>query len=262
MRGHKHYLFQLIDGTSLEGLELELKKKGLENIYVIEDDSTGETLIGGHSRKKISTLNALQLQAKSDVDWDEQWSQFAQDYKEGKAHIDLSPFGSNCTLLLNPGPGFGDLSHPTTYLMLEMMKNHVMNERVIDIGTGSGILSLAASLLGAKKTTGIDIDKAAIKHAKENGALNQIENVAFSLSLPKKLGDQNIFLMNMILPEQQEFDPQRLNPHAKLWIVSGILKNQKKEYLALAQSWKWEVLQEFSRSDWMGWIFKVSEVLR
>jgi ribosomal protein L11 methyltransferase len=250
-----HYLFQLIDGISLEDLEQELKKKGLKDIYVIEDDATGSIVIGGHCDKKISTKNGQQIEANTAVDWDDQWSQFAQDFKDGKAHIDLSPFGCNQTLLLNPGPGFGDLSHPTTYLMLEMMQNHVKGHTIIDIGTGSGILSLAASMMGAEHAYGIDIDKPAIKHAKENKKLNNLKNVSFSLSLPKKLGNKNVLLMNMILPEQKELEPDQLNVHAQLWIVSGILKTQKTQYLKLARSWGWKMVEEYNRSDWMGWIF-------
>ena len=85
---------------------------------------------------------------KFTVNWEEQWALFAESSFDGKAHIDLSQFGGASTLLLLPGPGFGDLSHPTTYLMLKMMQNRVQNLPVLDIGTGSGILALAALSLG------------------------------------------------------------------------------------------------------------------
>lgn len=247
-----NYLFQIISVTDVEVVKAELHKKGLKDIYFIEEDATGIIFIGGHSRKKIRTDRALLIEEKLSVKWEDQWSLFAQDFKDGKAHVNLSQFGVDKTLLLLPGPGFGDLSHPTTNLMLEMMKGRMMNESIVDIGSGSGILTLAALLLGAKSGIGIDIDPQAIAHAKKNAKLNGL-NAKFVKKLPKI--SSSIFLMNMILPEQKELDPIRFNANAKLWIVSGILAMQKKEYLKLAAKWGWRPIEEFSRDDWMGWIF-------
>ena len=72
--------------------------------------------------------------------WDQQWELFAPQFKEGKAHIDLTDYGVCKTLQLYPGPGFGDLSHPTTRLVLQLMKPHLQQRLAIDIGCGSGIL--------------------------------------------------------------------------------------------------------------------------
>lgn len=252
----KNYIFQILDGCDIEETTLELQNKGLLDIYIIEDDATGETLIGGRSRKKIRSDKTLLIEEKAEVNWEDQWALFAQDFKEGKAHINLSPFGADKTLLLLPGAGFGDLSHPTTHLMLEMMQGLVSHETVVDIGSGSGILTLAAVLLGAKLGIGIDIDKEAVFHAKKNAKLNNLSSrTKFSKTLPKSLPQNAIFLMNMILPEQREFNPSRLNPYAKTWIVSGILASQKKEYLKQAKEWGWKVTQEYARLDWCGWTF-------
>lgn len=248
-----YYLFRLIDGESLEETQLELEKKGLKDTFLIEDDSIGEILIGGHSKKQIETTKAILVeQKKAQVDWEEQWSLFAENFNEGKAHIQLN----DKTLLLTPGAGFGDLSHPTTYLMLEMMKGKVQGESIIDIGTGSGILALAALLLGAKSALGIDIDPAALKHARENAKLNHLK-AQFSKTLPKNLPNGNILLMNMIFPEQQEFQPHRLNPKAKLWIVSGILESQKSDYLLRVAKWGWLLLSEHQQAEWLGFIFEI-----
>ncbi len=61
----------------------------------------------------------------------------------------------------------------------------------------------------------------------------------------------------MIFLEQQELDPTRFNPYAKLWIVSGILVEQKKKYLKKPKKRGWHPIEEFSRGDWMGWIFSI-----
>ncbi len=249
-----YYLFRVLDETQLSKIQLELEKKGLKHSFIIEDDAIGEIFIGGHSTKSIESKNAILIEKKkADVDWNEQWSLFAENFTEGKAHISLG----DKTLLLTPGPGFGDLSHPTTYLMLEIMKHHVVHESIIDIGTGSGILALGALLLGATSAVGIDIDSAAIKHAKENAKLNHLK-ATFSKILPSKLPEKNILLMNMIFPEQKQFKPKRLNSLAKLWIVSGILAEQKEAYLVQAKKWGWKILSEYKKGEWLGWSFTVS----
>jgi len=192
------------------------------------------------------------------VNWEEQWTLFAQNYHDGKAHIDLTPFGKAATLLLLPGPGFGDLSHPTTHLMLDMMQAHVKNTFVLDIGTGSGILALAALMLGARSSFGIDIDSEALIHARNNNKLNNL-SVRFAKAAPKEFPPSNILLMNMILSEQRIVNPPRYNPKASLWIVSGILARQEEIYLAQAKRWGWAVRSRHQRGEWLGWVFELAQ---
>jgi ribosomal protein L11 methyltransferase len=183
------------------------------------------------------------------VNWDEQWANFAENFYDGKAHINLSKFGVSKTLVLLPGPGFGDLSHPTTALMLKLMKGRVKDQNILDIGCGSGILTLAALYLEAKSAAGIDIEPEAIEHARKNLELNQLQ-AEFSLSTPTKRYD--IALMNMIYPEQQTVMKQPIQ--ADLWITSGILTTQRDLYHQLAQSWGWKILKEARKGDWMAFI--------
>lgn len=63
------------------------------------------------------------------IDWHTQWEMFAENFYDGKAHIQIG----DKTLLLKPGAGFGDLSHPTTQLMVEMMQKYVPGEAVVDV---------------------------------------------------------------------------------------------------------------------------------
>lgn len=257
------YLFRLHTGIPLEDAEDELLSSGLLDLYAIEEPSTGETLIGGRFPKNFPThlLKSCTLTESIEaptVNWQEQWAQFAEDFHDGKAHIDLTRFGRNHTLLLLPGPGFGDLSHPTTYLMLELMKNRAENRSVIDIGCGSGILTLAALLFGAKSAIGIDIDPLAIEHAKNNATLNQLPAL-FSLTMPNNLPASNILLVNMILPEQCIVmkDLLRLNALADIWITSGILIDQRKEYLELTSFWGWRLLEETKQDEWLAFVFSM-----
>lgn len=252
-----YYLFKVLNSDLAEE---ELVSKGLQDIYKIEEDETGEILIGGRALKKPVHLKYSEFieEKRGDVDWEEQWALFAENFSEGRAHINLERFGKNATLLLLPGAGFGDLSHPTTYLCLNMMQKYVKEKPILDIGTGSGILALAALLLGASSAIGIDIDEKALKHAKQNALENHLK-ARFLKSLPANVPPSNITLINMILPEQKRALRRiaRYNALTSLWIVSGILVEQKEEYLKLTKQWGWEVKEEHMREGWLGWVFNL-----
>jgi ribosomal protein L11 methyltransferase len=191
--------------------------------------------------------------------WETQWKLFAPDFKNGKAHLDLSPYGVSQTLELLPGPGFGDFSHPTTRLTLQLMASHVCNQTVIDIGCGSGILSLAASVLGAKNVYGYDIDPEAISHARQNAALNNSLAI-FNENPPLNTSPHSIILMNMISSEQKiawaSFLPS-LNGPVRLF-TSGILDCHRSHYLVWAQSNHWRLVQEHEQDGWLAFEFSIT----
>lgn len=189
------------------------------------------------------------------VDWEEQWALFAENFFQGKARIDLSRYGKALQLRLLPGPGFGDLSHETTRLMLNLMQGRMTHQKILDIGCGSGILSLAALLLGAESATGIDIDEEALLHSQQNARENNLSHRAqFTKSLPQTSSNQ-VLLINMILPEQKQALQPIHTRLSKLRIASGILESQKNEYLALTHSWGWNPIEEQKLGEWMGWVF-------
>ncbi len=108
---------------------------------------------------------------------------------------------------MQPGPGFGDFSHPTTRLALQLLSRYLKEQCVIDIGCGSGILALAAATMGAQAVYGIDIDSKAIEHSIQNALLNRLEQqCTFCLAnefhwLPTS--SPLLILMNMIQYEQK-----------------------------------------------------------
>lgn len=207
--------------------------------------------------KEYDFVESIETYSLEDTNWDLQWQQHAPGFYDGLMHLDLKPFGCDKTLILKPGPGFGDMSHPTTRLVLAMMPSQIQDRVVIDIGSGSGILSIAAALCGAKEVIGIEIDPCAIEHAVANAELNHVPNIAFILptKLPSFSESQSyLILMNMIVKEQQmawkmaQF-PKGLHGVA---IVSGILQEEKDHYLAIAKEWGWSLQKESLEDGWLG----------
>ncbi|HEV7735955.1 MAG TPA: 50S ribosomal protein L11 methyltransferase, partial [Chlamydiales bacterium] len=144
-----------------------------------------------------------------------------------------------------------------THLMLQLMQGKVKGQRIVDIGCGSGILSLAALQLGAASAMGIDIDPEAIEHAQKNAELNQLDAV-FGVDFSREMPADQVLLMNMILPEQKIVMQQSelLNRAAKTWITSGILIAQRNEYYALTRQWGWTLKKESQRGEWLGMVFE------
>ena len=198
---------------------------------------------------------------KYKINWEEQWALHAPGYHDGYAHIDLSHYGVVEPLLLTAGAGFGDLSHPTTRLALELIPPYIKEKNIFDIGCGSGILALAALKMGARAAYGTDIDAPSIQHANKNAALNKLQdkshffNPSESPIFPKNL----VGVMNMISSEQKiawNFH-SHLYPHFSIMITTGILKSEHTDYLDLTSSWGWSLMQEKEEKEWKAYIFKM-----
>ena len=109
-------------------------------------------------------------------------------------------------IIIEPNMAFGTGNHETTTLMIEtILENEMENKNILDMGCGSGILGILASMKGAKKVTAIDIDEWSYKGANENAALNKIENMVV------KQGDA-------YLPGNEKFDIVFANIHKNVLI--------------------------------------------
>jgi len=181
-----------------------------------------------------------------DIDWNKQWALHAPNFQNGFAYV--KPWGFR----LQPGPGFGDLSHPTTRLMLELMPKKI-NLPVVDIGCGSGVLALAAHFAGAPKVYGIDIDQDAIVHAQDNAKRNQA-NIFFGKKLPC-IPKRCLVLMNMISSEQRvAWEAHKaLHSSVEIMIVSGF---PTQEQVDVSYG---ELTQKIELEGWIGMKYKKKE---
>ena len=195
------------------------------------------------------------------IDWEEQWRNFAPSFYDGVSHIDLSPYACNGSfeLLLKPGGGFGDLSHPTTRLSLKLMAPLIKETTVVDIGCGSGILMLSALLMGAKIAIGIDIDEAALEHAQANAQLNHLEKKAIFVKQANRFRYKTplVLVMNMIFSEQKVAWGSQATLHRQMAnvVTSGILTEQREAYLAWTSQIGWKLLKEEAEEQWSGFVF-------
>lgn len=202
----------------------------------------------------IAALHPVQF---DQINWHDQWGTTPESpaiFIDLEKHSNVSVDGFS----MIPGPGFGDLSHPTTRLILQMMAPLVQGKWVIDLGSGSGILSLAAIKLGAIGACGIEIDPEAIAHAQFNASLNQLENLCHfqlptqSLSIPK--GAEVVLVMNMIHSEQKEAwnSLPLLHTMPMICLTSGILQSEEPLYHSICHSRCWEFVDSIYEKPWCG----------
>ena len=166
-------------------------------------------------------------------------------------------------ILMDPGMAFGSGSHETTYLCLEKLEKYVKKDALVyDVGCGSGILSVASVLLGAKKAMGVDIDPVAIDASKNNASLNGVEDqVDFKKGdlLKEALRDLDLIVSNLFAEIIESFAgeiPGHLKPGG-IFIGSGILSSKLDH---LCQVLEKEGLEIIEKEDKNGWSVLVARV--
>lgn len=247
----------------------ELELMGLNILYSSEDNDTkciyanlNDADLDNWKHESVISITPFTLPP---IDWEQQFRDHGLDYHDGYVHVNLKEF--NCLnpkfnpIKIEPGPGFGDLSHETTKLILKLMNGHIENRDVLDVGCGSGILSFAAVSMGAKSVFGIDIDSDAISHSLLNRKLNHMDDlISFAKSFtPEQNQNSLLVLMNMIHQEQIDAWGSLKNIHESVsdCFTSGILKKDRARYLSWAKKLKMKLVSEKENKGWLAFHFKL-----
>lgn len=176
-------------------------------------------------------------------DWSTSWKVHFKPLRVGTRLLivptweDAAALPGDLVLRIDPGMAFGTGGHETTRLCLELLEK-IMDDgcraaapSLLDLGTGSGILAMAASLLGAGRILALDIDPDAVEVARENLALNDLTDKVECGTIPLELLEEgfDIILANILAEELVRLAPglaARLNPGGSL-ILSGILAEKE-----------------------------------
>lgn len=212
----------------------------------------------------------IQWHLIDEEDWSNSWKQYWQPQEIGDrflvypAWLEVPKESERLILRLDPGTAFGTGTHPTTQLCLESLEmrlyENAANQTIADIGCGSGILSLGAVLLGAKKVYAVDTDPLAVKASRSNCQLNQIDRQRLVItegSTTELIAEsgQEVFdgiicniLAETIIDLFPEFD---LITHEESWaILSGVLLEQAQAIADLVEGQGWTVAALWKRKDW------------
>jgi ribosomal protein L11 methyltransferase len=180
-----------------------------------------------------------QAEVIEDQDWERSWMDNFQPMRFGQRLWIVpswheAPDAEAVNLLLDPGLAFGTGTHPTTALCLEWLDAQALDGvQVLDFGCGSGILAIAALLLGAREAIGTDIDVQALEASRDNAGRNGIADARLSLFLPEQLPalHADVLVANILAGPLVSLAPQLsgLVRPGGLLALSGILAEQGQE---------------------------------
>ncbi|MHB9038456.1 MAG: 50S ribosomal protein L11 methyltransferase [Armatimonadota bacterium] len=225
-------------------------------------------------RERVTLLPEFGLSLRSDEitcrwvqdeEWASAWKKFFKPIKIGRIVIrptweEYDPGPTDIVIDIDPGMAFGTGSHPTTKLCLEAIQDHVTGgETVLDVGTGSGILAMAAAKLGAAKVVGLDNDPVAVEAAIENVKrvdLESIIRIERADSPSAFQGQADVVLANIIpkvIIEMAEELASKVNPGGKL-IASGIVLERLQEVIDALAGFGFTLEETRQDGDWVALI--------
>lgn len=205
-----------------------------------------------------------------DVDWMNNWKKFFKPFKVD--HILIKPTweevpsneDASIVIEIDPGTAFGTGLHETTKLCIHSLQKYVKNgDQVLDLGCGSGILSIVSKKLGAESVVATDIDENAVEVARENAKNNHADasyqvyhgNVLEDEALNQKLGTQNDIVVANILAEVIVMLADKVDRYMKdgaIFISSGILYTKEKEVTeAIQKNPHLEIKEVLREGDWV-----------
>ncbi len=251
----------LIDETLLR----KDRSKGLIHVYISPEEAPAEAVAFLSERYTAEHIeHEIETKLCKNEDWENNWKAYFKPIPIGKRLLirpvweDVVNPEGRIVFSIEPGLAFGNGGHESTSLCLEAMEPYIKpTSAVLDIGCGSGILSVAALLLGAKSAVGVDIDKLAVKTACENGHLNGFEEpryTVFNGNLADRVtGKFDLVVFNIVADVIILFckDVQQyLNPDG-IFIVSGIIDLRADDVRAALEQYGFKIIKKHELNGWV-----------
>jgi len=249
--------------------ELQQKLQGLSQIKLYLEDTDTASLARLEALAKEQGLS-MAVQSMAQTNWEESWKDNYPPQEVGKSIVVLPCWlaegyeGDRLPVILDPGLTFGTGAHPSTRMVMQTMEETVKpGFRCLDLGSGSGILSIAALRLGAKAATGVDIDPKAEDIARENAMYNGFSapeftaltgNVTEDRALMDRLAGESwdVLLVNIVadvIISLAPVLPKFMGADTKV-ICSGILDTRLGDVVAALENAGLTVTQRKEMEDW------------
>lgn len=245
------------------------RTKAIIHLYISECDNAAEALAFLKERMSAADIPFdITSGTVDDTDWNENWKKYFKAFDIGDK-LAVCPSwekydntDGRTVISIDPGAAFGTGTHATTYLCLSILENEITSESsVLDIGTGSGILAIAAALLGAKSVSGIDIDAQSVKTARENAALNGVsEKSEFTVGnlAEKASGQYNIVCANIVADVIIRLfeNVADFMTDDGILIVSGIIDMRAKDIEKAAKERGFKIRESLTREEWWAYVLE------
>jgi ribosomal protein L11 methyltransferase len=267
MEDYSHLEEEALEIAHIDLIDEELLQKDREHaiihIYISPEANPAEAVSFLEERFQAENIPyEIDRDSCVEEDWINNWKKYFHPIPVGEKLL-IRPLWEDdydaqgrTVLHLEPGLAFGTGTHETTRLCLELLEKYVTpGIDFLDMGCGSGILSVAALLLGAKSAVGVDIDPLAVKTAVENAETNGVAgrftgicgNLAEKVTGKFQVVAANIVADIVILLSKDA--PRFLNPDST-YIVSGIIDTREQDVLNAIQ----ETFQVIERREEKGWV--------
>ena len=259
---------ELVDDTILNADRDTVKV----SLFVPEDKSFIE--YKEYLETRIADLGidaSISFEGVNEDDWAESWKQYYKPIPLGRVTVvpaweKYEAKEGEILVRMDPGMAFGTGTHETTRLVMRIMQDELCGgERVLDVGTGSGILSICASKLGAASCNAYDIDPVAVKVARENAKDDGCDNITVGVSdllagVDLSGGKYNFCVANIVadiiirmMPDISDY----LEVGAPL-ILSGIIAPRADEVREAVRAAGFEIVREEQENDWLAIMAKLS----
>ena len=239
------------------------KTKALIHVYISPEENPAESVAFLRERlAQEGIANEIETTGCDEMDWRNNWKQFFFPIPVGEKLLirptwrDEYDAGNRKVINIDPGMAFGTGNHETTRLCLSCLEQYVTDGiNVLDVGCGSGILSIASILLGADNAFGVDIDPTAVRTAIENAEVNNVsqkcEFVAGNLT-DKVSGTYDVVVANIVADAiiMLSKDVRNFMNDKSVYIMSGIIDSRKDEVLNAIEK-DFEVIKTFEEAGWV-----------
>lgn len=255
--------WELIDPKMIDEMPEDVQVKAwFESVEALRGLENCLKALPGLTGMDLGTL-AVSQQGVQEQDWSECWKQYYKPFRAGK-HLVIKPSWENWNaapgdliIELDPGMAFGTGTHETTAMCVEMIEKHYHGGKVLDVGTGSGILAIAAARLGADSVLGVDIDPMAVRVAREN-----VEKNGLSREIDIRQGDlvaglENVrceFAVANILADVIALLAAPLKAHLTAnatFVCSGILKEREQDVVDVLTKNGYQLFDRMQKGDWV-----------
>ena len=257
--------------------------------FFVEEDEEGRLMVNGQEKKEEEILQEVREELDSlrvfcdigegsisvdeteDIDWINNWKQYFKPFTIDDILVipsweQVAPEDQGKMILhIDPGTAFGTGMHETTQLCIRQLKKYVTPQtELLDVGTGSGILSIIALMLGARHAVGTDLDPCAVPAVEENKEANHIAPEKFDMMIGNIIDDRevqqavgyeayDIVVANILAGVLVPLTPVVVN-HLKpggIYITSGILDVKEQEVRQAVEAAGLKVLEVTRQGEWV-----------
>lgn len=258
-----HIIFEKygIDGTVQTDIPPTMSGYWVVGTSAGAPDSLIEALIGAGAR-----VETKKIQEEA---WSESWKQYFQPRTIGGRLFlcpswDIKEPPAGCSrIVLDPGQAFGTGDHPTTRMCLDLLcREPLEGKRIADIGCGSGVLSIAALLLGASEAWGVDVDPVSVQSTLQNASRNDVSLFAFEGKGFQPIATTETFdlifsnIISAALIGLAPEVPTRLKLGGR-WVVSGIIDGNWPDVLKVAIRTGFALEEKLVEGDWVAAKFQL-----